>query len=261
MRSPAFSLIELSIVLVILGLLTGGILAGQSLIRAAELRSVTAQTQRYLTTVYTFRDKYFALPGDMANATRFWGAAHATPATCYTTDSRTLSDPKLTCDGNGTGIVADTGGNYYERFRFWQHLANAGLIEGSYSGIMDTSSLDNTPGINAPSGKIPNSGYSIYYQYDATGASFFNTMPITKHLIYFGGERVGNTFAPILVPSEAWNIDTKVDDGNPATGRIINHIGSSPITPNCTNGDVEATAAYSLTLSDKLCGIILLPGF
>ena len=66
-----FSLVELSIVLVILGLLIGGILTGQSLIRAAELRSVTTQYQGYVTAVNTFRDKYFALPGDMPNAIDF----------------------------------------------------------------------------------------------------------------------------------------------------------------------------------------------
>ena len=68
-----FSLVELSIVLVILGLLTGGILAGQSLIRASELRAVSTEFQRYVAAVNTFRDKYFMLPGDMSNATAFWG--------------------------------------------------------------------------------------------------------------------------------------------------------------------------------------------
>ena len=67
----AFSLVELSIVLVILGLLVGGVLSGQSLIRAAELRSVTTEYSRYTTAISSFRDKYFALPGDMSNATSF----------------------------------------------------------------------------------------------------------------------------------------------------------------------------------------------
>lgn len=67
-----FSLVELSIVLVILGLLTGGILAGQSLIRASELRSVSTELQRYSSAIYSFRDQYMALPGDMLNATSFW---------------------------------------------------------------------------------------------------------------------------------------------------------------------------------------------
>lgn len=49
-------------------------MAGQSLIRAAELRSVPTDAARYLTAINSFRDKYFALPGDMANAVKFWGA-------------------------------------------------------------------------------------------------------------------------------------------------------------------------------------------
>lgn len=69
----AFSLVELSIVLVILGLLVGGVVAGQSLIRAAELRSVSTDYQRFLTATLTFRDKYFALPGDFTMASRVWG--------------------------------------------------------------------------------------------------------------------------------------------------------------------------------------------
>ena len=76
----AFSLVELSIVLVILGLLVGGVLSGQSLIRAAQLRSVTTQFANYRAAVFTFRDKYFALPGDMANASAFWGSAGGTGA-------------------------------------------------------------------------------------------------------------------------------------------------------------------------------------
>lgn len=63
MQCKAFSLVELSIVLVILGLLTGGILAGQSLIRAAELRAVSTEYSRYITATQSFRDKYFAVPG------------------------------------------------------------------------------------------------------------------------------------------------------------------------------------------------------
>ncbi len=54
----AFSLVELSIVLVILGLLVGGVLSGQSLIRAAELRSITEDYARYVTATHTFKDKY-----------------------------------------------------------------------------------------------------------------------------------------------------------------------------------------------------------
>lgn len=148
----AFSLVELSIVLVILGLLTGGILTGQSLIRASELRAVTTEYQRYATAVQAFRDKYFALPGDMPNATRFWGVQHATLATCQTTASTTA----LTCDGNGDGNIGYT----YEIFRAWQHLANACLIEGTYNGIDGGAGAGYDPilGVNVPRSKMSNTG-------------------------------------------------------------------------------------------------------
>ncbi|MBX9726410.1 MAG: prepilin-type N-terminal cleavage/methylation domain-containing protein, partial [Rickettsiales bacterium] len=98
----AFSLVELSIVLVILGLLVGGVLSGQSLIRAAELRAVSTEYSRYVTSAQTFRDKYFALPGDMNNATRFWGNLGGTNCT---NSAGTSAVTTGTCDGNGDGQV------------------------------------------------------------------------------------------------------------------------------------------------------------
>ncbi len=115
----AFSLVELSIVLVILGLLVGGILAGQSLIRASELRTVSADVSRYNQAMLAFKDKYFALAGDITNATAFWGTAASCPGT-YTTPS---SD-NTTCNGDGNGQVTSI-----ETWRTWQQLTAAGLTQ------------------------------------------------------------------------------------------------------------------------------------
>src|ERR1700757_2208888 len=101
-----FTLVELSIVLVIIGLLVGGVLTGQSLIRAAELRSVTEQFQRYQAATMTFRDKYFAIPGDMPNASKYWGDATGTtgcPGTYTAPNTGTA-----VCDGNGNGTIDAT---------------------------------------------------------------------------------------------------------------------------------------------------------
>ena len=138
----AFSLVELSIVLVILGLLTGGILTGQSLIRASELRSVTTEYQRYITATQTFRDKYFALPGDMNNATRFWGDDNAACA-----DAAIPNGTPGTCNGNGNGGLEWAGASATgERFQFWKHLSLAGVIEGTYSGLAGS----NASGLRVP---------------------------------------------------------------------------------------------------------------
>lgn len=121
-----FSLVELSVVLVILGLLVGGILAGQSLIHAAELRSINANAQKFITATHAFRDKYMALPGDMPNATAFWGAINATPATCAATN---LYTGNATCDGDGNGLIE----NFEASKFFWSQLTLAGLLEGKYT--------------------------------------------------------------------------------------------------------------------------------
>lgn len=246
----AFSLVELSIVLVILGLLTGGILTGQSLIRASELRAVTTEFQRYTAAVQTFRDKYFAIPGDMANATKFWGIAAGTgsDATCQAFSSTTPA----TCDGNNSGGIT-AGGN--EQFRFWQHLANAGLIEGTYTGTAGAGgSNHHIPATNCPSSKMGNSGWGTraVNTGDFTGTFFLANR---NNTLLFGAPATNTHMVGVnLKPEEAWNIDTKMDDGKPGYGSI-----ESNFTATCTNAannTDNANATYSLTLSAVGCSLL-----
>lgn len=246
----AFSLVELSIVLVILGLLTGGILAGQSLIRAAELRAVSTEYNRYMTAVGSFRDKYFALPGDMNNAQSFWGIADATAATCVTT----AGTGTQTCNGNGDGILNTSAGSN-ERFRFWQHLANAGLIEGSYSGIQGSGGADEAViGTNVPRSKINSGGWSMYYAPNDPGNAnaFANDYQNYLNLGAFYATTIA--INPLLKPEELWNIDTKSDDGKPGTGKVI-----ARWIQQCTNasGATDITTDYKLTNTSSVCALIL----
>lgn len=140
----AFTLMELAIVLVIIGLLAGGILLGRDLIRAAEIRKTYSQFQEIKTAINTFRTKYNCLPGDCANATDFFGKAIPGGGVCPA-DNGPPAIP--TCNGNGDGLIDTTNQPNTpdrplanETLLLWQHLADAGVIAGVYSGTTLTSS-------------------------------------------------------------------------------------------------------------------------
>jgi prepilin-type N-terminal cleavage/methylation domain-containing protein len=249
-KNHAFSLVELSIVLVILGLLTGGILAGQSLIRAAELRSVSTEYSRYTTAIQTFRDKYFALPGDMPNATAFWGKDDY----LCNLDSGTASATG-TCNGNGSGIIDIETTARSEIYAAWQHLALAGLIEGTYAGkttILDESYI----GINVPKSKVNNAGWTIYFlaNVDSSDTILFEGSYGNVFLFGSGSYNGELTWGAALKPEEAWNIDTKLDDSKPGTGLVRIRKYQS----GCyTNGPSASSATYALTTTSLECGLII----
>lgn len=251
----AFSLVELSIVLVIIGLLIGGVLAGQSLIRAAELRSLVTDVNNFTSAVQNFRDQYKALPGDMLNATNYWGAAHANAATC----TSTIGTGTQTCNGTGDGFVSGpNGGNIdlNERFRFWQHLANAGFITGTYTGVSTPVNGNGTSlGNNVPKSRLANSGYSAYSEFSASSLAndFFNIDP-PNNIIVAGAQATGSdTYLPNMSAAEAQNIDTKTDDGKPAYGKVQSFRLGSAAGPTCTTSTTATTANYALSLTGNIC--------
>ena len=270
-KCRAFSLVELSIVLVILGLLTGGILAGQSLIRAAELRAVTTEYNRYVSAVNTFKDKYFAIPGDMNNATQFWGRLN-TNADCLSNSGLSVASTPGTCDGDGDGAMdlASATSQSGEIFQFWRQLALAGLIEGSYTGTAGTGGAqDSILGTNVPKSRMSNAGWftmtggiglSV-----SVGGSTVNYAGDYGNILGFGGKLINSFYASnALKPEEAWNIDTKIDDGKPGTGKLIvrengsfnNPALSTQCTTSTTNSDY--TGNYNLTNSSVICALYFL---
>lgn len=257
----AFSLVELSIVLVILGLLTGGVLTGQSLIRASELRSVTTEYTKYVSAVQAFRDKYFALPGDMTNATSFWGAAHATPATCLTT----VGTGTQTCNGNGDGnlwygLAAQRG----EPFAFWVHLANAGLVEGSYSGFAGAGGIgESTAGTNVPKAKMSNAGWGTQTSANYAGDTAAYAYDYGNALFFGAAVPTGSYQGAVLRPEEAWNIDTKLDDGKPAQGRVVARFWNNlcAAADDGTHANNDLVASYKLTDATPQCALFFVKAF
>jgi prepilin-type N-terminal cleavage/methylation domain-containing protein len=261
-KHQAFSLIELSIVLVVLGLLVGGILAGRSLIHAAELRAVTTEYSRNITAAHTFRDKYFALPGDMTNATSVWGSACG--ASCLCMDSGPFSSTfPQTCNGDGNGIIDHMGSEFRA---FWQQLAAAGLVDGSY--ILSLSNLVQPPTKLGP---------GFYWSVNTDGTDAISFCCTGSH--YHAGDSIwfANNYVNVMAvtnkndvgtfkPEDAWNVDTKTDDGKPGSGKIVamkwgqmSVSGSACTTKDGQSPPADANAAYQLTDTNRSC-TLLFPG-
>ena len=258
MKKSGFSLVELSIVLVILGLLVGGVLTGQNLVRSAEIRSITEQFKSYDIAVNLFREKYNGRPGDIANATAYWGAAGTCPGTApahATTDGST-------CNGDANGQT-----NSFEIYRVWQQLANAGLIEGRYNGVTGGVSNHYTSliGTNVPAGKVGNGGWSIYNWGPTALVSELNNRfegSYGNGDIYIYGAKITDhlSSSPVITGQEMWNIDTKMDDGKPGTGTLR----AQEVTGNCHDATTSAvtalapTANYNLSANTISCNLYFL---
>jgi len=260
-----FSLLELSIVLVIIGLISGGIVAGSSMIRAAELRSVISQETQFKIAIHTFRDKYFGLPGDLKNATAFWGAE---PLANCPGDETTPSTTSATCNGNGdgriswgNGLAAGVGG---ESHRFWQHLANAGLVSGSFTGVHSAGSCNTNGacnvqlGLNAPESPISGVGWSVANIGNIINNSNIYYYPQSAgNVLYLG--QVGNwSQQPAFTPKEAWSLDKKNDDGRPGTGRIRPWSPNYGPSSDCSTSNDPALSEYNLSSDDISCQLNIL---
>ncbi len=236
-----FSLIELAIVIVIVGLLAGGIVVGQSLVHSAELNSIIGDYQRYKSAIQTFHDKYAALPGDMTNATSYWGKDNADCGG----DTGTAATPG-TCNGNGDKLISyATAATSRESYRFWQQLSLDGLIEGNYTG---TGTIGD-PNTNVPPGRLTGSGWTPV-SLAPNGAEFNYTDGDTKFGNYLVFGTVSQTIYPniaILMPRDAFSIDNKFDDGKPGTGIVkSNNDSSIPGNDNCATSNTIA-AQYNTT--------------
>lgn len=209
LHQRGFTLVELSIVLVILGLLVGGVLSGQSLIRAAELRSILTEKDKHVVALNAFRDKYLAVAGDMPNAFRFWGTDCGTDTT----------DTSTGCNGNGNGQVNLQVG---ETLKAWEHLSRAGLVEGSYDGTGSGSvfggGLINMAETSIPKSKFPSGYWNIIHSGETAHAGN-STSSLSLQI---GGLATAPNIGvlPGLTLGEALNTDTKADDGRANTGSI-----------------------------------------
>jgi prepilin-type N-terminal cleavage/methylation domain-containing protein len=249
-----FTLVEIAIVLVVIGLVVGGILVGRDLIRAAELRSVISDVEKYKAAVNTFRLKFNALPGDMLDATTYWGAADPNPTTCKTT----IGTGTQTCNGNGdwkNGYppAPNPGPFHYENYRFWQHLANAGLINGQDTGVGVGAGNSNAQvGRNVPASRISGAGYSIEnaagYGTIVWAGEYWPATDASTSIMEFGSNRTDDILNnPAITAQEAYGLDSKIDDGLPASGSVLSFMLA--MNPGCITSDTPSISRYTTSKS------------
>jgi prepilin-type N-terminal cleavage/methylation domain-containing protein len=239
-RHQGFTLIEVSIVLVLIGLLAGGILAGQELIHGSTLRSVVSQKEQIEAATNTFRNKYNGLPGDLTHATSFGFGAN----------------------GNGDGKIGQfMGVDYDEVWGFFEHLSQAELIPGEYTGTNGPSGARHAvPGTNVPASKFPNAGFMVVGWFGYTNAfDYIGPGPrpwttIQFHALLFGTTYLSQyeTFGPILSASDALSIDLKFDDGLPASGAFI-----APNIWSCATSNINTNAKYRTSTSNPRCSFYI----
>lgn len=203
-NNKAFTLVELAIVIVIIGLLVGGVLQGQELIRQAQITRAVTDLQSYNTAFVMFKDKYKCLPGDCSNASTYFTGTN---------------------NGNGDN---DIGSNSTESPLVWQHLALANLIKGTYSGVGANASPK--PGVNSPISPVKGATYVI-----RNSPAFLSLPNYTK--IDFGAVFTTTEYHAAnsaLKVDEAYNIDKKIDDGVANRGFLYSIDGSNAISGSCS---------------------------
>lgn len=226
LAQQGFTLVEMAIVLVIIGLIIGGILKGQEIVNNARVKSQVAQIDGVKAAAQTFVDKYGFYPGDDTQASTQLGVDG-------------------TFNGRGDGFVSQVAntadvdsvaeGVSEPPNAVWYEMQIANLISGVLSASPQTSPQTNAIAQNLE-GKIAASylTYADFSVADVAGAAL-------NKMIRIQGTLNPNAPTPVMRVADASQIDFKYDDGEPSTGQIL--AASYSNNQCCKNASCLAAAA------------------
>ncbi len=211
-----FTLLELSIVMMIIGFVMAAILVGRELIHSAELRGVVRQLEEYDAAATTFKAKYGCLPGDCPSATEVGLGEPGCPPGFYDVYGVNQGDIQYAgCNGNGDGRFEVTAYIHPEHLNYWYHMQQAGLITGPLDGKSITTPAFPAFGRSMPLTKLRDVGI-------ATKGG--------QHMTIGHPHVLGDKFG--LLVGEAQYIDCKMDDCAWSEGRMSGFFWSSPCWPS-----------------------------
>ncbi len=228
-----FTLIELSIVLVIIGLIIGGVLVGRDLIASSEIRAQIKQIEEFKTATNAFKAKYGYLPGDIPPTetaqlgfftfTGAYAGSTIYQAVCCSWGYRYYSF------GNNDGQISRT-----EQYVFWEHLSEAKMIPGEYGGTQGGVNYLETNADTTAGGMMVNGTHYIgdFYLFQPrskvakiVSSSGVETIKVrsnhyyTKYL-YYNYTNSENFFELYMTTRQASIIDQKIDDGSTTLGSV-----------------------------------------
>jgi len=214
-----YSLIELSIVLVVISVLIGGVLRGKELIDQACLKSALSQVEDFRRAVYLYQSLYGGLPGDSPNMKQYLGGNLR--------------------EGDGDGIISGDGLDpTAEAFIFWQHLHAAQLIANPGNS---ESGNEVTFGHGVPKARV-GGGWTITFEPESS---------LPGHWFRLGEKHGTKNDGPLLTPRQALSLDRQGDDGNPKMGRIQARDGFGTSSGSCITKD----GVYNVKNPRKACVI------
>lgn len=219
-RQSGFTLIEIAIVLVIIGLLLGGILKGQELINSARVKNLATDFRNIPLFIYGYQDKFKALPGDDSAV-----ATHITGATLATTPAGVQGNGVI--DGNwNTATTTD------ESYLFWQHVRLAGLAPGAtdptVAGYLPTNASGGTIGIQS-------------------GTTTAASSPIKVGTTGIRGAYV--ICSTGILGKFVKQLDTQMDDGQTDSGSMM----ATPTTGYAIGATATATASIDDATTYTVC--------
>ena len=214
-RQSGFTLIEIAIVLVIIGLLLGGVLKGQELIQSARVRNIIAQQDGIKAAYFGFQDRY---PGDYPSTLAQQNIPGSAAIGC-TVANTTCQDGKINDTNEAESIFA------------WYQLSKAGFITGTYTGVGTTPTADNSP--SNPFGGFMQMIYDNVYE--AAGQAALNIKTGT------------NVPASLLA-----EVDRKIDDGSPEKG-VFRYSSYNSADSACITGSA-GSKSWNSAGDIKNCG-------
>jgi prepilin-type N-terminal cleavage/methylation domain-containing protein len=189
-KTQGFTLVEIAIVLVIIGLLLGGILKGQEMITQAKIKNVIADFSGISAAYHGYQDRYRAIPGDDPNAATRWSGATA---------------------GSGNGQVAgkyNSGTVTDESRLWWDHLRRSGFVSGNGTN-QPFNAVTGMIGVQTGDAATPAVGPALK---DASGNGFVGLIVCSANL----PDKIANA------------VDAQMDDGSPSGGTVRGQLQTAP---------------------------------